>query len=142
MYTANREKDPDTLAGIMAVPYEGSSGWYGQNAIIGWNGKNLYVSTSCAEEKIPAAVSFVDYLILMTATVPTTPAFRASTGITAMTVCRLCWMPLYEAKAAEEIRWAPPASTPSTATSSVLLPLVWRRMDTTMTWACTTWARA
>lgn len=62
LYTANREKDPDTLAGIMAVPYEGSSGWYGQNAIIGWNGKNLYVSTSCAEEKIPAAVSFVDYL--------------------------------------------------------------------------------
>lgn len=62
MYTANREKDPNTLAGIMAVPYEGSSGWYGQNAIIGWNGKNLYVSTSCAQEKIPAAVSFIDYL--------------------------------------------------------------------------------
>lgn len=60
--TTNREADPNSTAGIIAIPAEGMSGWYGQNAIIGWDGKNLYVSSSCAEDKIPAAVSFIDYL--------------------------------------------------------------------------------
>ncbi len=62
LYATNREIDPNTTAGIMAVPVKGGSGWYGQNAIIGWNGKNLFISTSCPEEKIPLAVSFVDYI--------------------------------------------------------------------------------
>lgn len=62
LYDANREVDPNTTAGIVAVPVKGGSGWYGQNAIIGWNGKNLFVSSSCPEDMIPYAVSFIDYM--------------------------------------------------------------------------------
>ncbi len=58
----NRAADPNSTAGIIAIPAEGMSGWYGQNALIGWDGKNMYISTSCPEDKIPTAVSFIDYL--------------------------------------------------------------------------------
>ena len=61
-YTTNRAADPNSVSGIIAVPAKGMSGWYGQNALIGWDGKNMYISSSCPEEKIPTAVSFIDYL--------------------------------------------------------------------------------
>lgn len=61
-YETNRAADPNSTAGIISIPAEGMSGWYGQNALIGWNGKDMYVSTSCPEDKRGVAVSFIDYL--------------------------------------------------------------------------------
>ena len=60
LYTNKRAEDPNTLAGFMAVPAEGQNGWYGQNSLTGWDGKDLFITTKC--EDITTAVKFIDYL--------------------------------------------------------------------------------
>ena len=60
MYDTNRESDPNTLAGIIAVYGEGMSGWYGSNHTVGWGDKLTFITTSC--ENIPLAVQFLDAL--------------------------------------------------------------------------------
>lgn len=59
-YETEREKDPSTLKGIISVPVAGQNGWYGQNALVGWSDKLLFITNKC--ENIPLAVKFIDFL--------------------------------------------------------------------------------
>lgn len=60
MYNTNRQEDPDTLAGIIAVYGEGMSSWYGSNHTVGWGDKLSFITTSCKD--VPLAVSFFNAL--------------------------------------------------------------------------------
>lgn len=58
-YDAMKETDPSTTKGMMAIPFEGSQGWYGSNWVAGWTDKCLFITSNCAN--IERAVSFIDY---------------------------------------------------------------------------------
>jgi len=60
LYATEREKDPNTLKGIVSIPVEGVNGWYGQNALVGWSDKLLFITNKC--ENVPLAVKFIDFL--------------------------------------------------------------------------------
>jgi putative aldouronate transport system substrate-binding protein len=60
LYANERQKDPNTMKGIMAVPGEGQNGWYGQNALVGWGDKLLFITNKA--KNVPLAVKFIDFI--------------------------------------------------------------------------------
>ena len=59
LYETEREKDPNTLKGIVSIPVEGMNGWYGQDALVGWSDKLLFITNKC--KNVPLAVKFIDF---------------------------------------------------------------------------------
>ena len=60
MYDAAREQDPDTNIGFMSIPGEGISGWFGQNAPIGWGDRLQFVFSGSDHPEL--AVQYLNLL--------------------------------------------------------------------------------
>ena len=52
--------DPNSTVGMMAVPAKGMSGWFGQNAYVGWGDKDLFVNAK--SQNIERCVAYIDMM--------------------------------------------------------------------------------
>ena len=59
LYENMRAVDPDTLAGIVAVPGENQGGWYGGNHIAGWGDALVFMSNT---GDVYAALDFTNWM--------------------------------------------------------------------------------